>query len=474
MPKTKSHSNKIAEAARAHFGFASLRTGQEEAIAAVLDGHDTLVVQPTGSGKSAIYQIAGLLVDGATAIVSPLIALQKDQVDSIAEQDVPAAAALNSSLPAAEQRENMERVQEGSVGYFFLAPEQLHKPETLENLAQAGISLFVVDEAHCISDWGHDFRPDYMRLGHVIEALGHPRVLALTATATARVRDEIVERLRMRNPRVFVQGFDRPNIRLRVDHFKTAAEKRDALVHRVRWADKPGIVYTGTRKAAEEIKESLASEGVDALFYHGGLSGKERHAIQERFMAGEAEVMIATNAFGMGVDKADIRFVYHHDPCDSLDSYYQEIGRAGRDGKPADATLFYRRQDIGAQSFKTGEGRLDTDVLERVLEQVAGETEPVDPGIAGEGRRALHTQIDERRAAAGGCRSIRDTAHRGGEGGGVRGSRRGDRTGCARAGTAPAGEARAPAKNARVRRNGGVPPRTPAAVSGGCFRRAVR
>ena len=171
-----------------------------------------------------------------------------------------------------------------------------------------------------------------------------------------------------------------PNIRLRVDHFKTEAEKRDALVHRVRWADKPGIVYTATRKAAEEIKRIAGLRRGGRAVLSRRTEGKDRHAIQERFMAGEAEVMVATNAFGMGVDKADIRFVYHHDPCDSLDSYYQEIGRAGRDGKQADATLFYRRQDIGAQSFKTGEGRLDTDVLERVLEHVAGEPEPVDPG----------------------------------------------------------------------------------------------
>jgi ATP-dependent DNA helicase RecQ len=369
----------IAKTAFENFGFTSLRPGQEEAITAVLDGRDVLVVQPTGSGKSAIYQIAGQLIDGATVIVSPLIALQKDQVDSIDRQNASPAAALNSTLPVAEIRDSRQRVEKGAIEYFFLAPEQLRKPDTVELLTQAHVSLFVVDEAHCISSWGHDFRPDYLRLGNIVEALGHPRVLALTATATPKVRDEIVGRLGMRSPKIFVRGFDRPNIHLRVDHFKTETEKRDALVHRVVWSDKPGIVYTSTRKAAEEIMQALAEEQVDALFYHGGMKPKERHEVQERFMAGNAEVMVATNAFGMGVDKPDIRFVYHYDASDSLDSYYQEIGRAGRDGKNADAVLFFRRQDIGAQSFKTGEGRIPTEVLEQVIERVAGEEVPVDP-----------------------------------------------------------------------------------------------
>ena len=360
----------IRKTARENFKFTSLRPGQEEAIRAVLDGHDTLVVQPTGAGKSAIYQIAGLLIEGATLIISPLIALQKDQVDSIDANNIAVAAALNSTHPVSEIREELEKAQAGQLEFIFVAPEQLRKPETIESLRAANISLIVVDEAHCISQWGHDFRPDYMRVGAAVEALGHPCVLALTATATKRVRDEIVESLGMRRPRIFVRGFDRPNIYLRVDRFRTEAEKRDALVHRVRWSDKPGIVYTGTRKAAEEIMAALAEEEIDALFYHGGLKAQERRAIQERFMAGDADVMVATNAFGMGVDKADIRFVFHYDAPDSLDSYYQEIGRAGRDGENADAVLFYRKEDIGAQGFKMG-GRVDTGLLKRLLGRIA-------------------------------------------------------------------------------------------------------
>ncbi len=386
MPRKNSSPNpEILKIARDRFGFESLRPGQEEAIVALLSGHDTLVVQPTGSGKSAIYQIAGFMVDGATLIVSPLIALQKDQVDSLQETAGADAVAVNSTKPAAELRDGLERVEEGKVDYLFLAPEQLRKPETLESLEAAKIALFVVDEAHCISQWGHDFRPDYLRLGHMVEALGHPRVLALTATATARVRDEIVERLGMRLPKIFVQGFDRPNIYLRVDRFDSDEAKRDALIHRVRWADKPGIIYTTTRKEAEEIMQALADEQVETVFYHAGMKAKDRALVQERFMSGDAQVIVATNAFGMGVDKPDVRFVYHYGPSDSLDAYYQEIGRAGRDGAKSEAILFFRDKDIGAQSFKTGQGKIDQEVLEQIASRIAGEDGPVPPEeVAGE------------------------------------------------------------------------------------------
>jgi ATP-dependent DNA helicase RecQ len=379
MPRKKAAASEILEIASEKLGFESLRPGQEEAVRAVAAGSDVLVVQPTGSGKSAIYQIAGLLIDGSTLVVSPLIALQKDQVDSIQDQNSADAVAVNSAQTESENRRRLERVQRGNIEYILLSPEQLGKPETLENLKTAGISLFVVDEAHCISEWGHDFRPDYLRLGHVIEELGHPRVLALTATATPRVRREIVERLRMRRPKMFVGGFDRPNICLRVDRFKTRGEKFEALVHRVRWADKPGIVYVGTRKAAEEIMAALEAGQVNALFYHGGMKAAERHDVQERFMSGEADVIVATNAFGMGVDKPDIRFVYHFDAPESIESYYQEVGRAGRDGERAEAALFFRKEDIGAQSFKTGEGKIEEETLRQLAERVNQEDAPSDP-----------------------------------------------------------------------------------------------
>ncbi len=375
-PKT----NKVLDAARKNFGFESLRPGQEEAIAALLDKKDTLVIMPTGSGKSAIYQVAGSLIEGAVVVISPLIALQKDQVDSINEKtSATEAVVINSTQRVSETREAFEKIDDGSGKYIFLAPEQLRKEETVEALESAGVSLFVIDEAHCISEWGHDFRPDYLQLGPMIERLGHPVVLAMTATASAEVREEIMHRLGMRKPAIFVHGFDRPNIYLRVDRFEREEQKMEALVHRAHWAEKPGIVYAGTRKAAEEIMHHLKEEGVDAVFYHAGLKASEREEIQERFMRGETEVIVATNAFGMGVDKADVRFVYHYDVSESLDSYYQEIGRAGRDGEKAEAVLFFRPEDIGAQSYRATESKLEPEQVEQVAEAIADQEGPVEP-----------------------------------------------------------------------------------------------
>ncbi len=387
--KTSSVSNKkttkktgiadqIREAARG-FGFDSLRPGQEQAVEAILNGEDCLVVMPTGSGKSAIYQIAGSIMEGVTLVVSPLIALQKDQVDSINERAETEALVVNSTQRAAETREAFEKIEEGQGKFLFLAPEQLRKQTTIESIEKAGVSLFVIDEAHCISEWGHDFRPDFLQLGPVIERLGHPVVLAMTATASAQVRDEITSRLRLNDPQILVHGFDRPNIYLRVDHFRDKDEKIEKLVQRVRWADKPGIVYVSTRSSAEKITGQLADKGVRAQFYHGGLKGAERTAIHEQFMADEAEVIVATNAFGMGIDKADVRFVYHFDIPDSLDSYYQEIGRAGRDGEKAEAVLFFRREDIGIQKFHTGEGKLEAKDIEQVAAVIADGDGPVEP-----------------------------------------------------------------------------------------------
>jgi ATP-dependent DNA helicase RecQ len=345
-----------------------------------LAGRDTLVIQPTGSGKSAIYQAAGLLLDGPTIIVSPLIALQKDQADAITEQPHNATAAvLNSNQPTAKIKDTFAALEEAELEFLFLAPEQLRKQETLEKLKESEPSLFVIDEAHCISEWGHDFRPDYLGLGAVIESLGHPTVLALTATAAPEVRNEIVERLGLREPKIFVRGFDRPNIYLRVDVFRTEDEKLDALTRRVSWADKPGIVYVATRKNAEQIMAALQEKGVEAVFYHAGMKRQERDTIHERFIAGECEVIVATNAFGMGVDKADIRFVYHYDISDSLDSYYQEVGRAGRDGAPAEAVLFYRAENMGVRKFQSGTGKLETRNIEQVAEIIERDIGPIVP-----------------------------------------------------------------------------------------------
>ncbi|MDQ2774184.1 MAG: hypothetical protein M3Y57_04535 [Acidobacteriota bacterium] len=218
-----------------------------------------------------------------------------------------------------------------------------------------------------------------MQFGSIVEQLRHPAVLAMTATASPQVREEIVERLGMQSPEIFVHGFDRPNISLRVDRFEKESQKLEALVHRVNWADKPGIVYVATRKNAEAIMHGLEEEGCKALFYHGGLNASERTEIQERFMSGSADVMVATNAFGMGIDKTDIRFVYHYDVSDSLDSYYQEIGRAGRDGEKAEAVLFFRQEDMGVQKFHSGEGKLEPEQIEKVAGVIADRQGPVEP-----------------------------------------------------------------------------------------------
>ncbi|MFP5237356.1 MAG: RecQ family ATP-dependent DNA helicase [Acidobacteriota bacterium] len=371
MPKPQLNTPDIAAAAQKLLGFQSLRPGQREAIESLLNGRDTVLVQPTGSGKSAVYQIAGALLEGATVVLSPLIALQKDQADSIEASRLRPTAVVNSTLSAAQQSETFDRIESGNVEYIFLAPEQLRKPETMDRLRAANVSLIAVDEAHCISEWGHDFRPDYLEIGHAIEALGHPPVLAMTATASCDVRSEIVARLGLRDPKVFVHGFDRPNISLRVDTFADKNRKNESLLRRVEFADKPGIVYVGTHKAAETIASDLQQMGVDAIAYHGGMKPRDREEIQNKFMSGEVPVIVATNAFGMGVDKPDIRFVYHADVSDSLDAYYQEIGRAGRDGEPAEAVLFYRTQDISAQQFKTGPVQVDEPSLEATYNAIA-------------------------------------------------------------------------------------------------------
>jgi ATP-dependent DNA helicase RecQ len=356
----------LRELARTKLGIETLRPGQLEVAEAVIAGRDALAIMATGYGKSAIYQLAGLEIDGPTLVVSPLIALQRDQVESL---DGLGAAAISSHVPEWERDSALEEAGE-SLEFLFMAPEQLANPDVLKAVKAAKPSLMVVDEAHCISEWGHDFRPEYLRLGAVAEAIGRPRVLALTATASPPVREEIVARLGLRDPYVAVHGFDRPNLHFAVERFHDERAKDRALAERVAALAKPGIVYTATRKDAERLAEELG-----AVPYHGGMSATDRDAVQTAFMDDEADVIVATTAFGMGVDKPNVRFVVHHAVADAVDSYWQEVGRAGRDGAPAQALLLYRQEDLGLRRFFAGAGKVGATEIQAVAEAIADGTE---------------------------------------------------------------------------------------------------
>ena len=345
---------------------------------AVASGRDALVVMPTGSGKSAIYQLAGKLLSGPTIVVSPLIALQRDQLADMDRQAAGSGAQLNSTLTDARRREVLYRFRRRELEFVLLAPEQLANEETLADLHAARPSLVAVDEAHCISDWGHDFRPEYLQLAVAIEDLGRPTVLALTATAAPAVRDEIVERLGLADPAVIVRGFDRPNIHLAVSTFEDERSKRRALVRQTLESARRGIVYVSTRRRAEEIAELLRAAGVRTTHYHAGLRAAEREEAQQRFMDDDVEVMVATTAFGMGIDKPNVRFVFHADVPDSVDAYYQEVGRAGRDGEPAHALLLFRPGDLGIRRFFAAGGGVDRDDIERVGFMLREAGQPID------------------------------------------------------------------------------------------------
>ncbi|CUW32807.1 ATP-dependent DNA helicase RecQ (plasmid) [Streptomyces reticuli] len=377
-PEAMDADDRVAELrriARERFGWSELSREQTEAMEALLEGRDVLVVMPTGSGKSAIYQVPTVMLGGPAVVVSPLIALQRDQVAGLRESAAPDAAAVNSAQPASASDRAWRAVREGDAEYLFLSPEQLAKDSVLRRLRALRPSLFVVDEAHCVSAWGHDFRPDYANLGEAAERLGRPPVLALTATAATPVRTDIVEHLRMRDAHVVAAGNDRPNIHLAVSTFTDDADKRAAVPHWTAAARAPGILYTATRKDAERYATLLRQDGVDAEAYHAGIRAADRRRIQDGFMAGAPSVVVATSAFGMGIDKPDVRFVAHASVPESLDSYYQEVGRAGRDGEPARAVLFYRPEDLGLQKFLTSRA-LDTDGLRRIMTTLHGQDGP--------------------------------------------------------------------------------------------------
>ncbi|WAL59152.1 RecQ family ATP-dependent DNA helicase [Thermocoleostomius sinensis] len=386
MSKSRLKTN-LEQIAKTRFGYTEWRPGQKEAIQSVLKGHDTLAIMPTGSGKSAIYQIAAFVIPGATVVISPLIALQRDQVNAILNQDIGDAAVINSAIDSSEREDAFEQLEDGDLEFIFLAPEQFNQAETLERLQAAKPSLFVIDEAHCISAWGHDFRPDYLRLGQIIDALDHPRILALTATAAPPVRSEIIERLNMRNANVIVQGFDRPNIELVVERFDDEGEKQTYLVNQILKVKKPGIVYVATRKRAEELTKQLQEHGIKSEYYHAGMKASDRQETEIAFMDDQIEVLVATTAFGMGVDKPNIRFVFHADISDSIDSYYQEIGRAGRDHELSRAILFYNPEDLNLRRFFSSSGQVNLADINQVVEALQLQIDPIAP-------KDLQSQLD--------------------------------------------------------------------------------
>ncbi|WP_432987761.1 RecQ family ATP-dependent DNA helicase [Dactylosporangium sp. CA-233914] len=345
----------LRRVAKERFGWERLRDEQLRAMEALMAGRDALAVLPTGAGKSAIYQVPAPLLPGPTIVVSPLLALQQDQIASLTARhhESLVAVRLSSAEGRSEREEALEALKAGDAEFVFLTPEQFADPARVRQIKALKPSLVAVDEAHCVSAWGHDFRPDYLQLGQFIRELGRPPVVALTATASPPVREDIIERLGMRDPEVVVTGLDRPNLYLESVHCPDEETRWRRLVARIRSSAPPGIVYAPTRRGTEELAERLVEEGIEAVAYHGGMSAGERERAHEAFLADEVPVMVATTAFGMGIDKPNIRWVNHVSLPDSPDSYLQEIGRAGRDGQPANVLLLHRTEDSGLRKFFT-------------------------------------------------------------------------------------------------------------------------
>ncbi len=371
-----------------HFGLDSFRPGQREAVLAALEGRDSLVVMPTGGGKSLCYQLPGIASDDLTVVVSPLIALMADQYRRLRAGGHPVAM-IASGMEGRAVTRALADVRGGRARIVLCSPERFASAAFLEALAERRVDLFVVDEAHCVSEWGHDFRPDYLRLRGVIDRLGSPTVMACTATATEQVAEEITGRLGLRDPHVLRAGFDRPNLSFDVLALDGAGSKaRKGMLLSAALSDgamRPAIVYCGTRRDVEAVTEQLRSEGLLAVGYHAGMAADERAAAQHRFMEGDAEIVVATNAFGMGVDKADVRSVIHWAVPKSVEAYYQEVGRAGRDGHPARGILLSSRADLGRLiNFIKNDAVETADVLAflRRLETVGGRGQMVIDGLA--------------------------------------------------------------------------------------------
>ena len=335
---------------RQSFGYPGFRPGQERAISSILSGRDTLVVLPTGGGKSLCYQVPALMTPGLTVVVSPLISLMKDQVDALSARALPAAF-INSTLTSSQVSDRLAKAARGDIKMLYVAPERFDAGATADRLRSIGVSLLAVDEAHCISEWGHDFRPSYLRMRIVRERLGAPPTMALTATATPEVRKDIVAQLALRNPTIVVTGFDRSNLHYHVIPTRTDQEKDETLVQTLREHDGLAVVYASTRRNVERITGVLERARVSATAYHAGLDDAHRHEVQDSFMQEHVRAIVATNAFGMGIDKPNVRLVVHHAMPGTLEAYYQEAGRAGRDGLHSECVLLHSFPDRFTHEF---------------------------------------------------------------------------------------------------------------------------
>src|SRR6266542_4153587 len=354
-----------------YFGFSRFREGQADVIEAVLAGQDVIVVMPTGGGKSLCYQLPALLFPGVTLVVSPLIALMKDQVDALNARDI-AATYVNSSLSYDDQLARLRGMSRGQYRLVYIAPERFRNARFIESLKGCKISLFAVDEAHCISQWGHDFRPDYMRLREAAEALARPPLIALTATATPQVQSDIAAQLGLKKASSHIAGFDRHNLTLRVEPCKSDNDRLTAAYQIVKRAKGSGIIYCSTRKAVDEVTGKLQRLGLTVGAYHAGLDESKRTRMQDYFMAGDLDAIVATNAFGMVVDKSDIRFVTHYNLPGAIEAYYQEVGRAGRDGLPSLCTLLFNYVDTRTHEFFIEGGYPPRQLIEEVYACLLG------------------------------------------------------------------------------------------------------
>ena len=349
------------DALKKHFCLESFRYPQEEIIQAILNKQDAMVIMPTGGGKSLCYQLPALLLPGVTLVISPLIALMKDQVDALKAKGI-AADMINSSQSWPQQQEILESLKQGELKLVYIAPERFRARSFTDALKGIDLSLVAVDEAHCISQWGHDFRPDYLRLGEALELLGHPLCAAFTATATPEVQEDIRANLRLQKPQSFVSGFSRPNLTFTLRKPKTKLQKY-SRIRKLIELHKTGIIYCSTRKSVEEVSEWLKEDDQNHVVYHGGLSDGDRSKAQDRFISGEISLAVATNAFGMGIDRSDIRFVCHYEMPGSIEAFYQEAGRAGRDGKPGFCELQFMYADKRVQDFFIEGGNPDASLI---------------------------------------------------------------------------------------------------------------